>query len=80
MWLQDDNRTSGVAKATFLEGRSENQNHGSSVPGMFSRKTFEIWVPEMQFQAVWGDILENFNDYKVHQRHDFLWSQKRTFS
>ena len=73
---RNDNRTSGVAKATFWgggggggEAKTKSMAH---VLGMFSRKKFEIWVPEMQFQAVWGDILENFNDHKVHQRHDFL--------
>ena len=58
-----------VAKPGPYFWRGEAKTKGMAhVPGMFPRKK----SPEMRFQAVWGDILENFNDYKLHQRHDFL--------
>jgi hypothetical protein len=34
-------------------------------------KILKSRVPEMRFQAFWGEILQNSEDYKVHRRHKF---------
>ena len=59
-----------VARAVIFFGGGGAKRAPKALDWVWGYRVIYSRVSEMQFQALFSEILKNTEDYKVHQRHD----------